>query len=188
MRQPLRRFAVAAFLAVEAVWAVWVVLQASEGGLSMIGYLAYIYGGALFGLVLTVWLVSGIAAVRMRRERLASVMRRPAVLIQTALLVVVFVAVSLDVGFRVRMALSKSALRAVASGTAEGYRSESARQIGLFRVREVDAVGGAVRFITAECGLDDCGVAYSPSGRPPRVGEDSYSDLGGGGWRWERSW
>lgn len=188
MRRFLVRFLVAAFFSLEAVWAGWVMLRASEGGLSIPAYLAYFYGGLLFALVLAAWSVSSLIVGATDQRRFGSAIRRPAVLAQATILIVVFVTVSLDAGFRVRLALSKAALRAVALGTVDGSRSEGTRRIGLFQVREVDAVGGAVRFITAGCGFDDCGVVYGPTGRPPRVGEDAYTDLGGGWWHWHRSW
>jgi hypothetical protein len=65
---------------------------------------------------------------------------------------------------------------------------ESRGRIGLFSVRELECLGECRRFITAHDFLDDAGLAYCPTGRPPVVGEDSYSHLYGGWWRWYRSW
>lgn len=188
MRRPPMRFVAAAFLILQVVWAGWLIYRASEGGLSMLVYLGYVYGGALFAVTLVVWVVTGVFAASARERRVGRSLGRPAVRFQAAVLVLVFIVVPSDAAFRARLAFSKSALRAVASSAIEGFRSEQSRWIGLFRVHEVDKVNGAVRFITAECGLDDCGVVFSPAGPPPRVGEDSYDDLGGGWWHWHRSW
>ena len=181
MRLRFGRYAVVGFLLLEAVWAVCVVYRASEGGLSIPAYILYFYGGIIFGLGFVVWVILGISTVLRDRSQLGQVISSP-------FLLTVFLAVSFGVGFRIRLAISKPALRTVARRTVEGAGSEEAQWVGLFHVRAVDHVSGAVRFITASCGFDDCGVVYDTVGLPPRVGEDSYYDLGGGWWHWHRSW
>src|SRR5262245_23694850 len=65
---------------------------------------------------------------------------------------------------------------------------ESTR-VGLFFVREYSQFGDEMRFLTSECGLvDQCGFVYSPGGRPPNRGEDSFSHLYGDWWHWHQSW
>jgi hypothetical protein len=61
---------------------------------------------------------------------------------------------------------------------------------GLFHVREFTRFdGGELRFLTSSCGLvDQCGLVYSPSGRPPNRGEDSFTHLYGSWWHWHQSW
>jgi hypothetical protein len=182
------QYGAASFLVLEAVWGVWVVFRASEGGMSIVAFMCYFYGGLLFGLGFALWAILALLSAVTRRGPLLKVMLSRALLTQAVVLSVVFFAVSFDIGFRARLAMSKPALRTVALRTGEGTRSDAAQWVGLFRVREIDAVGGAVRFITAACGLDDCGVAYKQDGPPPRVGEDSYRDMGAGWWHWHRSW
>ena len=176
-----------AVLGLELVWAAWVIYRASEGGLSLPAFLGFFYGLGLFTCVL---IVSAVVALRTRARRpaggQAAGVARPLVVQVVILALVVGVAAS-DVGFRLRLMLSKPALGADVARVVAGGEPASASWIGLFYVREADRAGDAVRFITAECGLDDCGVAFS-RGMPPRVGEDSYVDLGNGWWYWHRSW
>jgi hypothetical protein len=188
MRSRWVQYGAASFLFLEAVWAVWVVFRASEGGMSLVAYLFYFYGGLLFGLGFALWAILTLISAVIHRGPLRKVMLSRALLTQAVVLSAVFFAVSFGIGFRARLAMSEPALRTLALRTVEGTRSDAVQWVGLFRVRETDAVGGAVRFITAACGLDDCGVAYKQDGPPPRVGEDSYRDMGAGWWHWHRSW
>jgi hypothetical protein len=188
MRHPWVRYAVVSFLLLEAAWAGWVVFRASEGGLSIPAYILYFYGGILFAVGFAIWLILALILALIHRGPLLRAMLSRAVLVQASVLIAVFFTVSFGVGFRVRLAMSKPALRTVAQHTVEGSKSSAVRWIGLFQVREVDEIDGAVRFITAACGLDDCGIAFKQDGPPARVGEDSYRDLGEGWWHWHRSW
>jgi hypothetical protein len=176
-----------AVFSVELVWAAWVLYRASEGGLSLPAFLGYFYGAGLFTCLL---IVSAVAALRARTRRpvgdQAAGVARPLV-VQAVILALVVGVVMSNVGFRLRLMLSKSALSADAARVSAGGEPASGSWIGLFYVRETDRAAAAVRFITAACGLDDCGVAFSRE-MPPRVGEDSYVDLGDGWWHWHRSW
>jgi hypothetical protein len=183
----LAKYVVPGVLFLEGTWATSVIYKASEGGMSAPIYLLYFYGGLFFGAGLALWAIWALIAA-MRRGRSLQIMRSPALLAQFIVLVTVYLAVSFGLGFRARLALSKPALRALAQHAVEGTRTTDARWVGLFRVRESDAIGGAVRFITADCSFDDCGVAYKQGGPPPQGGEDSYTDLGAGWWHWHRSW
>lgn len=65
---------------------------------------------------------------------------------------------------------------------------ERGQRVGLFRVRQFEQIGTEMRFLTGECGLiDQCGVVYSPSGRPPNRGEDAFRHLYGPWWHWYQS-
>lgn len=60
--------------------------------------------------------------------------------------------------------------------------------IGLFRVRAFEQYDDELRFVTGSCGFaDTCGLVYSPGGRPPNRGEDSFEHLYAEWWHWRRS-
>jgi len=78
--------------------------------------------------------------------------------------------------FRLRFALSRPALEAVATDPGAGLVG----WIGLFRVQRVDRFADAVHFVTVSCGVvDQCGIAYVP-GPPPRRGKTRLTPLGDG--------
>jgi len=156
--------------------------------MSVVAYMLYFYGGLLFGFGFALWTILALISAVIRRGPFLKDMLSRALLTQAVVTSAVFFAVSFGIGFRARLAMSKPALRNLALRTVEGTQSDVVQWVGLFRVREIDEVGGAVRFITAACGFDDCGVAYKQGGAPPRVGEDSYRDIGAGWWHWHRSW
>jgi hypothetical protein len=109
--------------------------------------------------------------------------------LQFAVIGLIAVALTLNWGFLLRFSLSRQALRAEAASVARGASvGKLPRRIGLYDVREIDRADGAVRFIIGEALLDDSGIAYSPNGEPPAVGEDSYAPLSDGWWYWTRSW
>lgn len=93
---------------------------------------------------------------------------------------------------RLRVALSQGSLEAYVADVRAGRTDlgrHVGRAVGLFRVTETELVPGAVRLITTQCRLlDDCGLAYSWVGEPPRVGEDRYRHLRNRWWHWFRSW
>lgn len=63
--------------------------------------------------------------------------------------------------------------------------------VGLFRIERVEVHDDTVWMVTQQdCGTfgDDCGLAYSPQGRPPYLSESSYGHLEGPWWIWHRSW
>lgn len=95
--------------------------------------------------------------------------------VPSALLLGVLLAWS-DVPLMIRVRLSESAMT-------QGHA-------GLFRVRELARFeNGELRFLTSSCGLvDQCGVVYSPAGKPPNRGEDSFTHLYGSWWHWHQSW
>ncbi len=96
-----------------------------------------------------------------------------------------------DVMLIVRLRLSETALRGSASALAASppVRFSHTTRVGLFTVQEFTQYGEELRFLTAECGLvDACGVVFSPAGRPPNRGEDSFTHLYGPWWHWYQSW
>ncbi|HEY7876428.1 MAG TPA: hypothetical protein VIG64_15040 [Actinomycetota bacterium] len=81
------------------------------------------------------------------------------------------------------------------------HPAEFPERVGMFPVTRVDAYEGGMRFLVTGEGVDDStipplvdysldeyGFAYSPSGRPPRIGEDTYWHLRGAWYLWEESW
>jgi hypothetical protein len=101
----------------------------------------------------------------------------------------VFASLTSDLSVRARFSMSRQAFDVAARNALEGKSLRTPTRIGYFRVTEIDRAGKSVRFVIGEYGLaDSIGVAYSPGGEPPVVGEDYYYDLGGPWWLWIRSW
>jgi hypothetical protein len=107
-------------------------------------------------------------------------------------IVVTFLLIWLSVPLRARLFLSGPALRQSAAYLSQLPQSrfqEQPQWIGLFRVREFSQFDGELRFLTNSCGLvDNCGLVFSPNGRPPNRGEDTFEHLYGEWWHWHQSW
>jgi hypothetical protein len=93
--------------------------------------------------------------------------------------------------FWVRFMMSRSSLNGYVHTAAPTISTGSfvpGVRVGLFRLRDAEVLPqGVVRMITTECGVvDTCGLVYSPTGAPPRVGEDVYDSLGGPWYHWYR--
>lgn len=176
-------------------WLLIVSVVFSNAGLDVLAILGLFLVAVTWGVVWLVRLLDWF--FRMRRGRLPSMSHHnvlsywglePAAFALSVLLVVG------GVPQRTRFLLSASALQSfveeVRAGRVAAFgASKSARQVGLYRVKEAEVLsGGIVRFITSRDGLDDAGFAFSPVSEPPRVGEDSYSHLSGPWWQWHRSW
>jgi len=162
-------------------------LGVSDGAVSIFDYLSYWYGGLLFGAAtLATGVILVIRGLR-RGYRPRQVIPLP-ILLQSAFLVLVFFGVSFDLAFAARFLLSRAALQEADGEIRSGHRRARPGWIGLFQIREVNTAGSAVRFITGECFMDDCGFAFNSEGEPPRVGEDSYVHIEGSSWYWHRSW
>jgi len=94
-----------------------------------------------------------------------------------------------------RFYLSQPALHDYVEGVRAGRvppsrDRERPRTVGLYAVQRTELLpGGAVRIVTCDTGMGDhAGFAYAPSGKPPRLGEDSYTRIGGPWWFWYESW
>lgn len=173
--------------AMTAVWAVFVLLDASNVSMSLLGYLAYVYGGVLVAVLTACCVcVPVVRAFRWSGQLWRSIPVR--VIVQAGILVLVLVAVALDLAFALRFRLSEPALTHAALDIQSGRHYDGDRWIGLFRVHEINRAGSAVRLITGECFFDDCGLAFNTDGAPPVVDEDDYAHLSGPWWRWRRSW
>ena len=170
-----------------ALWACWLLVGASDGGLALPVAAAASGGTLLLGAVG----VTRAARTAWRARRLRAPLRTTVpvpVCVQLAGLAVCMLALSTDIAFGARVLLSQRALERAAHAAQRGRVPHQPQRIGLFVVREMDVVGSAVRFVTTDCGLDECGVAFSAQGEPPRHGEDRYVHLRGAWWRWHRSW
>lgn len=148
-----------------ALWAALALWLGSNVGLSLPALMVVVFGGLAL-------LVIGLIA---RRVRLSVI-----VVLATWLLI------ATNAAFYVRFAASLPWLTSYASQTRASHREP--RIVGLFRVLETERHDTLVRVITTACMFDDCGLAFAPEGKPPRIGEDSYARIVGGWWRWERSW
>ena len=72
---------------------------------------------------------------------------------------------------------------------ASGQASVPNQRLGLYRAKDIERIGEAVRFNVAPSGFGNkTGFVYSPAGQPPRLGEDTYSHLDGPWYVWEESW
>jgi hypothetical protein len=90
-----------------------------------------------------------------------------------------------------RVRASERALLGNAAGLSQipaGTLFAQGRHVGLFTIREFQQSGGEMRFVTGACGLvDQCGLVYSPFGRPQNRGKDSFRHLYGRWWHWYQS-
>jgi len=169
-------------------WASYVLGLGSDAGLTVTVAIVHWWGGlALLGLS-AVWLALHWLATREAPERrhLARIVLVPTVL------ALCFWVVETGLAFRCRFLLSRAALSRFVQEARplilSGGFSPHVR-VGLFTIREAEALPhGVVRLITTECLFNDCGLVYSPEGRPPVVAEDVYFPLGGPWWHWGRSW
>jgi hypothetical protein len=170
------------------VWAVYVLALGSDAGLTVPVLLVLVWGGV--GLLLLWGLYLGVHVLATRRSPQRRHVRW--LLAGPALLLLCFAIVWTGAAFWVRFFISRPALDAYvrrASPESLGGSFKPGLRVGLFWLREAELLpGGTVRMITTQCMFDDCGVVYSPSGKPPRLGEDHYSSLGGAWWHWWRSW
>lgn len=174
-------------------WAVVVLWLGSDAGFNIFAFLLANYGGLI---LLGWWLARLVWWVARRRRSPADepVSTRRRVLRwlwEPVTIVACWAIVYTGILFPTRFAVSRPALERYARQVQE--RGDSAPPtggiVGLFRLREVELLpNGVVRLITTSCMLDDCGVAYSPKGPPPVIGEDSYRRLSGNWWHWYRSW
>jgi hypothetical protein len=171
-----------------STWAACVIAFCSDAGLTVPGMFVLL-GGGMVALAASALSVAG-RWVRSRKVAAAAVAWRAFVF--PAALAVLAASTWFGATFWMRFLLSRPALdrfvRNGAPAVAAG-RFVPGEHIGLFRLQEAEVLpGGIVRLITTDCMFDHCGVVYSPQGPPPRVGEDTYSPLGGGWWHWWRSW
>jgi hypothetical protein len=165
-------------------WFMYVLEALSDTGSSLPQMIIMSYGGPA---ILILWLISlGIHlwAHFRRRER----PREPRSFVWLCLpLILVMVCPLLmehhENLLELRLALSA---RALESTGRESWQEP--RLVGLFVVSEKMAVGSELRFRTAECFLDDCGLVFSPEGPPQPIGEDSFLHLTDSWWHWRDSW
>jgi hypothetical protein len=177
------------FLSVSVPWLAYMLGWGTDAGLPVPVLLLLVWGGLA---LLLFWLVRLVRHVRATRRspaerHLKRVLWEPLVVLTCAALV------WSGAGFRVRFIASEASLNQMVRAahlSASAARGLVGTRVGLFTIREAEVLpGGTVRVITTSCMFDDCGVVFTPDGSPPpRIGEDSYSALGGGWWRWWRSW
>ncbi|HET7216759.1 MAG TPA: hypothetical protein VFJ02_01865 [Vicinamibacterales bacterium] len=176
--------------AATTVWSLAVLIAHSDAGVAFPTWMI------LFALTILVVVWSsiglGLAVLEAAREsgdvRLASAVWTKSL----ACVALTFAALWLMVPLRARLFLSGPALRQstayLAALPSERLHS-SPPWIGLFRVREFAQYEGELRFLTSACGfVDTCGIVYSPGGRPPNRGEDSFQHIYGEWWHWRQSW
>ena len=88
-----------------------------------------------------------------------------------------------------RFNLSQGAMESFAEEVMKGPVTSHPDRVGLYSIKRVDRFKGGMRFLVRGAGfLDDSGFAFSPSGKPPNLGEDLYYHLEGPWYLWEESW
>jgi len=178
----LERVVAVLTLTTGVVWVVYLLLFGSDAGLPFFPVLVIlVLGGAA---VLILWVFRVILHVaNTRRERERRRVRR--LMAEPVGLLICLAFVASGAAFWARFMVSRSLLNDYV--TASGSVGPGAR-VGLFWLREAEVLpDGVVRMITTECGVvDACGLVYSPTGRPPVVGEDVYNSLGGPWYHWYR--
>ena len=170
------------------VWVASVCLFGSDAGVTLPATIALVCGG---GAVLLLWALRLLLHLALTwrapdRRRVRRLVAEPIVL------VLCFAFSYSGSAFWVRFMLSRPSLNRYVHTASLKIAPESFTpgvRIGLFWLREAEILPqGVVRIITADCGLNHCGLAYSPAGVPPVIGEDVYTALGGGWYHWFRSW
>jgi hypothetical protein len=142
---------------------------------------------ALWGWVLVgaSWFVS-VATRLLRRRGL-----RPGDAVVPVLVLVVGTLLVVDAPLQARYRLSRSAMNATAKRViAHPERARTIHRIGLWRAGRVEKIPGGMRFtVSGARFVDDHGFAYSPHGKPAKVGaEDVYTHLDGPWYLWDESW
>ena len=172
------------------LWLIAVAITHSDAGVSFPIDLALFCVGLLLTVGWLAWLF-----VALSRARNAGTPGLISVL-STGLIIPISLALALllalaNVSLKVRLYISSDALLQAAPSLAQISDRDlyaSPRRAGLFRVREFRQFDREMRFLTSDCGvIDACGVIYSPLGRPPHRGEDSFRHLYGPWWHWYES-
>jgi hypothetical protein len=143
---------------------------------------AAVWGWVLVG---ASWLVS--VATRVLRRRPL----RPADAVVPVAVLVVGALVVFDGPLQVRYRLSRSAMDSTARRVfAHPEQARAIHRIALWRTDRVENIPGGMRFtVSGARFLDDHGFAYSPHGKPAKVGaEDVYTHLDGPWYLWDESW
>ena len=172
------------------VWCVVAIVAHSDTGVPMLLWMALT--GSAF-LILSAWLLGIILTIALRptSDDPLSAQLRPWLAIPlpiAATLLVIWLAIPLTV----RLFFSGPALRqsgAYLTHLPPNRSGQGPPWIGLFRVREFTQFGDELRFVTTGCGLVSfCGLVFSPGGRPPNRGEDTFVHLYAEWWQWEQRW
>ena len=170
------------------VWVVYLLLFGSDAGVPFFPVLiAVVLGGAAVILLWVLRVALHVVVTRHARERrhIRRLVAAPFVLLAGLAFV------SSGAAFWVRFMMSRSLLNGYVQTAAPVIASGSfvpGVRVGLFWLRDAEVLPqGVVRMITTDCGVvDTCGLVYSPTGAPPRVGEDVYDSLGGPWYHWYR--
>ena len=172
------------------LWTTAVLITHSDTGVSLPTGMA-LYFGAMLLMVWFLLAVAIVAAAAWKSGTSTVSAIRPWLPIPGTMLVAV-VLLWASVPLKTRLFFSGPALAQSGPWFAslpEGYVYQRRPRVGLFHVREFAQFGDELRFLTSDCGVvDNCGLVYSPSGRPPNRGEDSFEHLYGPWWHWHQSW
>ena len=169
-------------LIASVLWATLACLQSSSGGLGL-DHFVYLFCSGLF--------LAGVSLLLLvaRRIRPRQASGPHLGLPVAAICVGAFLARS-PAPMLLRFLSSRGSLKAEAHALLKDPTRVSSfpHRVGLFRVSEVSVRESQVGFITAPCGLDDCGFVFTLLPQPRRYTEDRFIHLAGPWWRWHRSW
>lgn len=170
-------------LLLTGVWAVGTMWLFSDGAISVYLDMVWLYlGTVVIGTAAIATLVASSAGQdRTRRRR-----RLLVPLALTGLIMAVVPSLCrYDMPFSTRFARSEKAL--LAAVQSKPLAATTPRWIGWLHVRQVDDVGGTLRFTTGGCGVSArCGIAHNQHGRPEPTEGASYKPLRGPWWAFEQ--
>jgi hypothetical protein len=170
------------------VWVAYLLLFGSDAGVPFFPVLmVVVWSGVAVLLLWVLRVVLHLVVTRNARERRH--VRRLAA--EPLALLACLAFVSSGAAFRVRFMMSRALLNVYVQTAAPEIASGAfvpGVRVGLFWLRDAEVLPqGVVRLITTECAVvDSCGLVYSPTGAPPRVGEDAYESLGAPWYHWYR--
>ena len=172
------------------MWSVVALVAHSDTGVAFPLWMLLAGTGVVVLLACVIGVIVVIALRSSSNQRLADTLRSwfaiPIPIVITLLLI------WLSIPLKTRLFFSGPALRQSAAYLTQLPPNRIRQQppwVGLFRVREFTQFGSELRFLTSDCGLvDNCGLVYSPSGRPPNRGEDSFEHIYAEWWHWHQSW
>jgi hypothetical protein len=164
------------FVALTAAWFLSALVALSDAGLDLLAFVIYFYAAVALS---AGWVFCLITSRRgsHRRSALLSLIALPAATL------LVYLLSALDPPqnplFRLRFLASRSTLAATAEAALVAPPADL-EHVALFGIDHVEVYDGQVRFITTNCGfIDQCGIVYSPTQLPTRIGKTRFASLGG---------
>jgi hypothetical protein len=171
---------------------VWLFWEISSPSGDLFAGLSYVMVALLSGIAYIGHLLWTIAMLRKQDDR-PSLLGRPMAtwLIEPSLFLFAVVCSAKEIPLKARFIINEPALAAyVRTVQTSGVpNTKNPTRVGSYTISETQkSENGEVRMITGPCFIDDCGLIYSPAGRPQEGGENYYRRLRGHWYLWHRSW